>query len=67
MQQDLHSIQRRIIELQIEHRDLDYLIDKLLEAPTYDELQVSRLKKRRLKIKDTMTLLQVQQTPDQPA
>ncbi|AJF00230.1 MULTISPECIES: YdcH family protein [Pandoraea] len=67
MQHDLHSIGRRIIELQIEHRDLDFLIDKLLTEPTYDELQVTRLKKRRLKIKDTITLLQVQQMPDQPA
>lgn len=67
MQEDLHSTQRRIIELRIEHRDLDYLIDKIAADPGCDELQLRRLKKRRLKIKDAITLLQLQQTPDQPA
>lgn len=67
MQEDLHSTQRRIIELRIEHRDLDYLIDKIATDPGCDELQLRRLKKRRLKIKDAITLLQLQQTPDQPA
>ncbi|TAL54704.1 DUF465 domain-containing protein [Pandoraea sp.] len=67
MEDNLHSIGRRIIELQIEHRDLDYLVDKLMEEDNYDELQLRRLKKRRLKIKDTITLLQLQQTPDTPA
>ncbi|AKJ67473.1 hypothetical protein PATSB16_11780 [Pandoraea thiooxydans] len=67
MQDNLHSIGRRIIELQIEHRDLDYLVDKLMEEDNYDELQLRRLKKRRLKIKDAITLLQLQQAPDTPA
>ncbi|WP_424195383.1 DUF465 domain-containing protein [Ampullimonas aquatilis] len=67
MHENLNSIQRQIIELQIEHRDLDYMIDKLSVEVSSDELQLRRLKKRRLKIKDTITLLQIQLEPDVPA
>ncbi|AEG69003.1 MULTISPECIES: DUF465 domain-containing protein [Ralstonia solanacearum species complex] len=67
MDSDLNTISRRIIELQIEHRDLDFLIDRLSAEPERDELQLRRLKKRRLKLKDTITLLQLQLEPDVPA
>lgn len=67
MYADLNTLQRQIIELQMEHRDLDYLIDRLVIEPGCDELHVKRLKKRRLKIKDTITLLQLQLEPDIPA
>ncbi|CAJ0703806.1 DUF465 domain-containing protein [Ralstonia sp. 22086] len=67
MDSDLNTISRRIIELQIEHRDLDFLIDRLAATVGHDELQLRRLKKRRLKLKDTITLLQLQVEPDVPA
>lgn len=67
MDSDLNTISRRIIELQIEHRDLDFLIDRLAATVGHDELQLRRLKKRRLKLKDTITLLQLQIEPDVPA
>ena len=67
MDSDLNTISRRIIELQIEHRDLDFLIDRLAATVGHDELQLRRLKKRRLKLKDTITLLQLQLEPDVPA
>lgn len=67
MDSDLNTISRRIIELQIEHRDLDFLIDRLAATADHDELQLRRLKKRRLKLKDTITLLQLQIEPDVPA
>ena len=54
MDSDLNTISRRIIELQIEHRDLDFLIDRLATTANHDELQLRRLKKRRLKLKDTI-------------
>ena len=60
-------IRRRIVELQVEHRDLDQIIDMLTAQPGYDELQIRRLKKRKLQIKDSMTLLQIQLEPDIPA
>jgi hypothetical protein len=67
MDQDLNTLSRQLIELQIEHRDLDYLIDRLADEPGHDELQLRRLKKRKLKLKDAMTLLQLQLEPDVPA
>jgi hypothetical protein len=67
MDSNLNTLERQIMDLQIEHRDLDFLIDRLAEDPTHDELQLRRLKKRRLKLKDAITLLQVQLEPDVPA
>ncbi|KAF7958176.1 YdcH family protein [Cupriavidus basilensis] len=67
MDTNLNTLERQIMELQIEHRDLDYLIDRLAEDPVHDELQLKRMKKRRLKLKDAITLLQLQLEPDVPA
>lgn len=61
------EIKRRIIELQIEHRDLDEAICRLSETAGVDALQLRRLKKRKLQIKDTITLLHMQLVPDVPA
>jgi hypothetical protein len=61
------DIQRRIVELEVEHRDLDAVIDLLTRDPTYDQLQVRRLKKRKLQLKDHITLLKMQLIPDIPA
>ncbi|BDB23904.1 hypothetical protein Tamer19_35320 [Cupriavidus sp. TA19] len=67
MDSNLNTLERRIMELQIEHRDLDFLIDRLSGDAVHDELQLRRLKKRRLKLKDAITLLQLQLEPDVPA
>lgn len=67
MDENLNTLKRQIIELQIEHRDLDDMIDRLSADPTHDELQLRRLKKRRLKLKDAITLLQLHLEPDVPA
>ncbi|MEN7527771.1 MULTISPECIES: DUF465 domain-containing protein [unclassified Cupriavidus] len=67
MDEHLNTLERQIIELQIEHRDLDFLIDRLSSDPAHDELQLRRLKKRRLKLKDAITLLQLHVEPDVPA
>ncbi|MCQ8896236.1 YdcH family protein [Limnobacter humi] len=64
---DADTIQRRIVELQVEHRDLDQIIDMLTAQPGFDQLQIRRLKKRKLQIKDAITLLQIQLEPDIPA
>jgi len=60
-------IEQRLIELQVEHRDLDQVIERLVLEPARDELQLRRLKKRKLQLKDTILLLQQQLTPDIPA
>ena len=61
------DIQRRIIELEVEHRDLDAVIDMLISDTRHDELQLRRLKKRKLQLKDHITLLKMQLIPDIPA
>jgi len=61
------DIQRRIIELEVEHRDLDAIIDLLTHDVRHEELQLRRLKKRKLQLKDHITLLKMQLIPDIPA
>lgn len=61
------DIQRRIIELEVEHRDLDAAIETLIRDGRHEELQLRRLKKRKLQLKDNITLLKMQLVPDIPA
>lgn len=61
------QIRKRIIELEVEHRDLDAVIDILSRDAAHDQLQLRRMKKRRLQIKDHITLLKMQLVPDIPA
>ena len=64
---NLHSPNRRLIELQIEHSDLNALIDRAAEATVPDELLMKRLKKRRLKLRDDLVRLQNLTDPDDQA
>jgi hypothetical protein len=64
---NLHSPQRRLIELRIEHADLDALIDRLGHEVVIDELMMRRLKKRRLVLRDEIARLEHELTPDEPA
>src|SRR5881392_2293727 len=61
------EIKRRISELNLEHRDLDRAIEALENNPLHDELQLKRLKKRKLMLKDQIFMLQRQLVPDIPA
>lgn len=58
------SIQRRILELQTEHRDLDEVVNQLAESPNTDQLMLRRLKKRKLQLKDQITRLKSRLIPD---
>jgi hypothetical protein len=64
---DTEAVKRRIVELQVEHRDLDEAIARLAGQPGVDELTLRRLKKRKLQIKDAIVHLQMQLVPDIPA
>jgi hypothetical protein len=64
---DTEEIKRRIRELKIQHRDLDEVIARLSESPTVDQLQLQRLKKRKLLLKDQIFMLEGLLTPDIPA
>ncbi len=64
---NLHSPERHLIELRMEHADLDALIDRAcLQVPT-DELMLRRLKKRRLALRDQIAVLELQLDPKEPA
>jgi hypothetical protein len=67
MDDNLHSPQRRLIELRMEHADLDSLIDLAAEAASHDELVMRRLKKRRLALRDQISKLEAQLDPPEPA
>jgi hypothetical protein len=54
----------RLRELRVDHRDLDFLIDGLSHDPMADQLNMRRLKKRRLILKDMITQLESELIPD---
>lgn len=66
MDKNLHSPQRRLIELRMEHADLDDLIDRNAEDRPADDLTLRRLKKRRLLLRDLIARLQDQVEPEPP-
>lgn len=65
MTDNLHSPQRRLIELRIEHADLNNLIDHSIADPSVDELALRRLKKRRLSLRDEIARLAGELNPEQ--
>lgn len=67
MSSDAEHVRARVIELEVEHRDLDVAIGRLDESANRDELQLRRLKKRRLHLKDQILRLRMQLVPDIPA
>jgi hypothetical protein len=64
---NLHSISRQLIELRIQHADLDATIDRLGEVVPVDELLLRRLKKRRLGLRDEIARLERLLDPQEPA
>jgi hypothetical protein len=67
MDQNLHSPQRRLIELRMEHADLNSLIDRAAEQTPLDDLALRRLKKRRLLLRDQISKLELLTDPPEPA
>ena len=61
------QIWARIAELEIEHQDLDDVIARLAEHSSQDQLQLQRLKKRKLVLKDSISRLKILLVPDIPA
>lgn len=62
--EEREQLEARILALEIEHHDLDDVIARLVEDPTQDELQLRRLKKRKLLLKDTIARLRDRLIPD---
>ncbi len=61
---DLEEIKRRLAELMSEHRDLDDIIGQVTDSGPFDQLQIQRLKKRKLLLKDEIAKLESQLLPD---
>ncbi|KWT97308.1 MULTISPECIES: DUF465 domain-containing protein [unclassified Variovorax] len=68
MDSNLHSFSRQLIELRMEHADLDAAIDRLAETvEPRDDLLLRRLKKKRLFLRDCITRLERLLDPQEPA
>ncbi|HOB61354.1 MAG TPA: YdcH family protein [Candidatus Competibacteraceae bacterium] len=61
---DIEHYKRRLVELRVEHRDLDDVIVRLVKDPLVDELELKRLKKRKLMLKDMISHLESKLIPD---
>jgi hypothetical protein len=58
------SIAARLVRLRMDHRDLDAAIEALRAMPAPDQLQIARLKKRKLRLRDEIAMLEDQLIPD---
>lgn len=63
-EEDPAKIAAQLVELKVEHRDLDEAINRLAATIASDELAIKRLKKRKLKIKDMISTLESRLIPD---
>ena len=61
---EVAALRQRIEQLRLEHRDLDDIIERLIHDPHIDQLQLKRLKKRKLVLKDLMKRLESDLIPD---
>lgn len=61
---DTRALQRKLAELQSEHSDLDDIIRQLTEETSFNQLQVQRLKRRKLALKDQIIRLENELLPD---
>jgi len=61
---DEEELRRRLALLRTEHRDLDAAIGALTSVDSQDQLQIARLKKRKLKLKDQIAMIEDYLTPD---
>jgi hypothetical protein len=63
-EEEEHELRTQLARLLQEHRDLDAAIAALQESPGSDIIQVQRLKKRKLQLRDRITFIEDQLTPD---
>jgi len=61
---DTELLRRKLEELRLEHRDLDDVISRLAETAPMSQVQLQRLKKRKLMLKDQIALLESKLLPD---
>ena len=64
MEWDQDQVKAKLAELELEHRDLDDVINRLIDEADFDQIKVSRLKKRKLGLKDQIVTLRGRLIPD---
>ena len=64
---DRVALMQRLVALKLEHRDLDTVIHRLAGDPMHDQLHLTRMKRRKLLLKDQIAWLTRQLDPDIPA
>jgi hypothetical protein len=64
MDLDVESLRVKLAALTVEHRDLDDVIARLAERAPFDQLQLQRLKKRKLALKDQISKIESELLPD---
>ncbi len=62
--EDQETLNHRLAELETEHRDLDDVIDQITNASSFNQIQVQRLKKRKLILKDEILRLRSMLIPN---
>ena len=63
-EQERFAIMQQLEELRVEHRDLDEIIQRLVTDPLVDQLQLRRMKKRKLNLKDMISRLESKLIPN---
>lgn len=61
---DNETLRQKLVEMKTEHRDLDDVIAQMIENAPFDQIQVKRLKKRKLLLKDHITKIESRLLPD---
>lgn len=61
---DKDELRQQLAALRVEHQDLDAAVAALAAQPTPDQIQIARLKKKKLQLKDQITRIEDQITPD---
>jgi hypothetical protein len=64
MDLDTEALKAKLVALKSEHRDLDDVIARLSEHAPFDQLQLQRLKKRKLRLKDQISRIESELLPD---
>lgn len=65
--EEIQALEQKLEELRLEHRDLDDVIHHLSDTDYPDQLQLKRLKKRKLRLKDSIQMIESRLIPDMDA
>ncbi len=64
MMDDIDALKRKLTDLRSQHRDLDETIKDLSQDLSVDQLRLQRMKKRKLELKDQITIIEDRLLPD---